>query len=311
MDRQVPRAPLPGRSLSSTGTVSCTASKGVTLSSSLIRAHAPAQLSSAYFSLGLVWRIFAGYCQFLLRVGPSRRYLRETLLGCLDLCHGGIRSALARYFLHIIGLPPRVMGRLPTKFHPMTSWWALFSRLQSFLNVQTSKLACHPGHPYRNGVLLGSHGVFIRAEHVSLPPHAPDMLSVRNEQLTEGDFHPISLTALSATPTRSSALGTTVRLGVRVAFCCGRFPLVKPLPSIPSASGFPVLFGDFSGTTGLSDFPCSFIVGVRLWTSRRAPVLTPPGEYGISRFPCEVLPYVHGVFDRERPRHTSRYRCAG
>jgi len=86
--------------------------------------------------------------------------------------------------------------------------------------------------------------------------------------------------------------------------------LVKPLPSIPSTSGFPALFGDFSGTTGLSDFPSSFIVDVRLWTSRRAPVLIPPGEYGISRFPCEVLPYVYGVFDREGPRHTSRYRCA-
>ena len=154
-DRQVPRAPLPGRCITSTGAMSCIASKGVTLSSLLLRAHASAQLSSAYFSLGLVWRIFAGYCQFLLRVGPSRRYLCETLLGCLDLCHGGIRSALARYFLHIVGLPQRVMGRLPTKFHPMTSWWALFSRLQSFLNVQTSKLACHPGHPYHNGIPVG------------------------------------------------------------------------------------------------------------------------------------------------------------
>ena len=159
--------------------------------------------------------------------------------------------------------------------------------------------------------LLGSHGVFIRAEHVSLPPHAPNMLSVRNEQLTEGDFHPISLTALSATPTRCSALGASFRLGVRDALCCCRFPLVRPLPSVPSAAGCPALFEDFTGTTGLSDFPCSFIVGVRLWTSRRAPVLIPPGEYGISRFPCEVLPYVHGVFDREGPRHTSRYRCAG
>src|SRR5882672_8282991 len=155
MDRQVPRAPLPDGIITSAGAMSCTASKGVTLSSLLLRAHAPARLPSAYFSLGLVWRIFAGYCQFLLRVGPSRRYLRETLLGCLDLCHGGIRSALARYFLHIVGLPPRVMGRLPTNFHPMTSWWALFSRLQPFLNVQTSKLACHPGHPYRNGIPIG------------------------------------------------------------------------------------------------------------------------------------------------------------
>src|SRR6266403_627096 len=92
---------------------------------------------------------------------------------------------------------------------------------------------------------LGSSGVYIRAEHVSLPPHAPDMLSVRNEQLTEGDSHPISLTALSATPTRSSALGVSVRLCIRDAFCCGRLPLASPLPSIPSATGCPALFGDF------------------------------------------------------------------
>src|SRR6266436_9204786 len=111
---------------------------------------------------------------------------------------------------------------------------------------------------------LGRYGVYIRAEHVSLPPHAPDMLSVRNEQLTEGDSHPISLTALSATPTCSSALGVSVRLGVRDAFCCGRFPLARTFPSIPSAAGCPALFGDFSGTTGLSDFPCPFIIGVGL-----------------------------------------------
>jgi hypothetical protein len=39
------------------------------------------------------------------------------------------------------------------------------------------------------------------------------------------------------------------------AFCCCGFPLVKPLPSIPSAAGWPALFEDFTGTTGLSDFP--------------------------------------------------------
>jgi hypothetical protein len=110
---------------------------------------------------------------------------------------------------------------------------------------------------------LGSHGVYIRAEHVSLPPHAPDMLSARNEQLTEGDFHPISLTALSATPTCSNALGASLRLGVRDAFCWGRFPLANSLPSIPSAAGCPALFGDFAGTVELSDFPGLFVIGVR------------------------------------------------
>src|SRR5437764_3315735 len=33
------------------------------------------------------------------------------------------------------------------------------------------------------------------------------------------------------------------------------------------------------------------------------------GKPGISRFPSEVLPYVHGVSDRAGLRHTSRYRC--
>src|ERR1700680_2166104 len=35
------------------------------------------------------------------------------------------------------------------------------------------------------------------------------------------------------------------------------------------------------------------------------------GEPGISRFPFEVLPYVHGVCDRAGLRCTSRYRCTG
>src|SRR6516162_526957 len=55
------------------------------------------------------------------------------------------------------------------------------------------------------------------------------------------------LSFLAAGRTRSSALGAMVRPGVRVAFCCRRFPSVKPLPSSPSASAFPELFGDFSG----------------------------------------------------------------
>ena len=81
----------------------------------------------------------------------------------------------------------------------------------------------------------------------------------------------IFLSRVAACRTRSSALGAPSRLCVRGAFCWRRFPLARPLPSIPSAAGCPALFGDFIGTTGLSDFPWSFIVGVRPWTSRRVP----------------------------------------
>jgi len=87
--------------------------------------------------------------------------------------------------------------------------------------------------------------------------------------------------------------------------------LARPLPSIPSATGCPALFGDFPGTTGRSDFPRPFIIGVRPQTFRRGPELFPPGGHGISRFPCEMFPYVLGVCDRAGPQSTSRYRCPG
>ena len=43
----------------------------------------------------------------------------------------------------------------------------------------------------------------------------------------------------------------------------------------------------------------------------RPEALAAPGGQGISRFPREVLPYVHGVSDRAGLRRTSRYRCTG
>ena len=110
------------------------------------------------------------------------------------------------------------------------------------------------------------HSRFLQLDRSPLPARG-----VRSRPCQAPVSHPISLTALSATPTCSSALGASLRLGVRDAFCCGRFPLARPFPSIPSASGCPALFGDFSGTTGLSDFPRPFVIGVRPWTSRRVP----------------------------------------
>ena len=53
--------------------------------------------------------------------------------------------------------------------------------------------------------------------------------------------------------------------------CSCKFPLATRLPSLPSAAGRPALFGDFSGTTRVSDFPQPCIFGVRPWTSRCGP----------------------------------------
>jgi len=60
----------------------------------------------------------------------------------------------------------------------------LFSRLQSFTNVQARRFARHPDCSYRSAYTLGSRGFYIRAYHGSLPPRAPDMLTVRFGQLT-------------------------------------------------------------------------------------------------------------------------------
>ena len=67
----------------------------------------------------------------------------------------------------------------------------------------------------------------------------------------------------AALRTRSSARVTLLRHRVRYVFCSNRFPLANSLPSIASAGSLEPLFGDFLGSTELSDFPCSFITGVR------------------------------------------------
>src|SRR5450631_2925149 len=72
-----------------------------------------------------------------------------------------------------------------------------------------------------------------------------------------------SLSLGATSRTRSSALGASFP-----ALCPGRvllsvFPLVMPLSSTASAAGTtPALFGRFAGTTGMSDFPGSFIPGL-------------------------------------------------
>jgi len=46
----------------------------------------------------LARQVFAGCCQPLLGTAPSRRYLCESFLGCLDLYPGGPHGAYARFF---------------------------------------------------------------------------------------------------------------------------------------------------------------------------------------------------------------------
>ncbi len=73
-DRQVPRAPLPLRGVTSSGMTSSAISKGVTPSSSLIRAHASDQNPPAAFR---PWPRSAGPCRLL--PAPAERWPFPTL----------------------------------------------------------------------------------------------------------------------------------------------------------------------------------------------------------------------------------------
>ena len=119
-----------------------------------------------------------------------------------------------------------------------------------------------------------------------------------------------SLFRFATCRTRCCALGAWLRRCVRDAFCSRVFPWASPLPSILSAAVALALFENFSGTTGLSDFPRSFILGFVLGTSQNGPP-TCVDKRGTSRFLFEMCPYVHRGCDRAGLQHSSRSRCTG
>src|SRR6202035_1028426 len=121
-------------------------------------------------------------------------------------------------------------------------------------------------------------------------------------------------------------------LQLLILSCCLTYPLQRTRRVFPARCPGRVLlwqvsFGQPSSLHPLRDRLPGFVRGllgyyraVRLPLSvrhRRTSLDFPmrpkataaPGRHGISRFPCEVLPCVHGVSDRAGLWYTSRYRC--
>ncbi len=98
-------------------------------------------------------------------------------------------------------LPPRLRpsprsDRVGAQQHPYSDFrTAPISRLQSFTHVQAHRFARHPGRSYPH-TLCGSRGFYVRASRGLLPPHAPDMLSVRIGQLTVWGLAPHQIRSL-------------------------------------------------------------------------------------------------------------------
>lgn len=125
--RQAPRAPSRAQGVTSRAGTSRIPSAGSTPPSSLLRAHAPVLSPPAAYGHSLGRPVFAGCGQPLLGVGPSRRYLCESVSACLNPYPGCSRGALARSFPQDNGLPDvRTRSALGNTHTMATSVWALF-----------------------------------------------------------------------------------------------------------------------------------------------------------------------------------------
>ncbi len=149
--------------------------------------------ASPQLSLFARWAVLAAWTIRCWSWGPSRRYLTRTFSWML-----GPLPRLSQWCLYPF-LPTELrpsrngyaVGSL-AKTRTTTSVRTVISGLQSFLYVQASKFACHPGRSYRwHFRAQGSCDFYFRAPGESLPSRTSDMLAVRIGQLTAGDLHPI------------------------------------------------------------------------------------------------------------------------
>ena len=121
--------------------------------------------TSPQLSLFARWAVLAAWTIRCWSLGPSRRYMTRTFSWML-----GPLPRLSRWclypFLPTERLPFRngyAVGSL-AKIHTTTSVRTVISGLQSFLSVQASKFACHPGRSYRRRLRVGA-AVTFTSEH--------------------------------------------------------------------------------------------------------------------------------------------------
>jgi len=128
----------------------------------------------------LVRGVLAGRSQPPLPTGSSRRYLCESFLGCLIPYPGGPTECFYLFLLlwHRPS-PKKETGRLPQFLANTTFHEADFRGCRYFFMFRPPSLLVSQIVPTAAVLPQGSRDFYFRAERASLPPHAPDMLTVR------------------------------------------------------------------------------------------------------------------------------------
>jgi hypothetical protein len=153
----------------------------------------------------------------------------------LDPYHGGCQSAITRFFPCHIGLllnptgstiPRRSAQRLLSGTHFAAAVICSSSGL---------RVCCHPGRSHRSASDTsdadGGRGLYVRAQHGSLPPRASDMLAVRNRAIDGTGLSPTRLAALPAVTRISEPRGweSGVRIGCASVELQYRCPFLRNL----------------------------------------------------------------------------------
>ena len=93
-------------------------------------------------------------------------------------------SALACFFLGVIGLP-KTLYRSASRWYPRTRFFRGLVLEVADISLCSGLRVCSPPRSLLPLRIFpqGSRGFYIRANRASLPPHAPDMLSVRIQRI--------------------------------------------------------------------------------------------------------------------------------
>jgi hypothetical protein len=211
---RVPRAPLPRAGVIRAGAASKAAWRGVTPSSSLIRAHAPDHPPPCASGVPVARRVFAGCRQSLLADGPSRHYLCDPCAGARTHTPPRSSTALVHSFTEDTGLTPRETGSargendglswpqydgalgpvqvvVPTRIYPhmAASVGSRISWLQSFDHLRAPALARPPDCSDRSADALGRQAFHTTHRPAGYPDRDVASLHVRHGQLTWLDSH--------------------------------------------------------------------------------------------------------------------------
>jgi hypothetical protein len=180
-NHQVPRVPLPDVGVTSIRETCTASSEDITPRSSLLRTHAPIPCGSPRL------RLLASFVESS-QVATSPCCYRDSP----DVISANLSpdawsptptvppSAFACFFLGVIGLP-KTLFRSASRWYPRTRFFrGLFLEVAD-ISLCSGLRVCSPPRSLLPLRIFpqGSRGFYIRAYRASLPPHAPDMLSVR------------------------------------------------------------------------------------------------------------------------------------